>query len=107
MFQKQAKRSRGKGADFGGANRFRHMLGVRLRFIHRPGNAVCFGFTNSAAQPLQFRASQKALAAALLELIDAARRIGALWNDGRAAREGVHAADHRQHTVGLKRRVAQ
>jgi hypothetical protein len=48
--------------------------------------------------------AQKALAAVLLELLDPAGRIHALGDNAAALREGVHAADDREDTIGLERR---
>jgi 2-polyprenyl-3-methyl-5-hydroxy-6-metoxy-1,4-benzoquinol methylase len=59
------------------------VLGGGLRFVHRPGNADGLSLADCAAQPLQFLAGQEPLAAAFFELVDAARRIGALRHDAR------------------------
>ena len=64
-------------------------------------------FPDSDAEPLKFSAGQETLAAALLELVDSARRIGPFRHDTCSARKGVHAADHCQHAIGLKGRLGQ
>ena len=83
------------------------MFRVGLGFVHTPWNAGCLGFSDRTAQPLQFLASQETFAAIFFELFYPARRVGAFWHYAGTARERVHAADHRQHSISLKGRVGE
>ena len=59
------------------------------------------------AEPFQLFAGQEPLAAMFLEFLDPAGGIGALGDNAAPAREGVHAADHRQDAIGLERRCLE
>ena len=79
----------------------------RLVAVGRPSDPHSLALPQRGPNPLQFFASEEALASVLAIFFDLFCRIQTLWHEALAFGERIKTADYREQPIGLIRSVLQ